>query len=87
MACVFQGNIAVSTVVKWAVLSRHWKQWKNIQDVKLFLIDELHLIVLEEGVSSYKWLILNCLILLIFLNWQCVCKYKAALIFATCFKY
>ena len=49
--CVFQGNIVVSTPEKWDVLSRRWKQRKNVQNVALFIIDELHLIGGEVGVG------------------------------------
>jgi len=42
----------VSTPEKWDVLSRRWKQRKNVQTVSLFIVDELHLIGGDEGVSS-----------------------------------
>ena len=41
----------ISTPEKWDVLSRRWKQRKNVQNVNLFIVDELHLIGGEEGVS------------------------------------
>ena len=47
--CV-QGNIIVSTPEKWDVLSRRWKQRKNVQTISLFIADELHLIGGDEGV-------------------------------------
>jgi len=47
-----QGNIIVSTPEKWDVLSRRWKQRKNVQTISLFIVDELHLIGGEEGVSA-----------------------------------
>ena len=47
-----KGNIVVGTPEKWDVLSRRWKQRKNVQNVSLFISDELHLIGGEEGVSS-----------------------------------
>ena len=40
----------IGTPEKWDVLSRRWKQRKNVQNVNLFIIDELHLIGGEEGV-------------------------------------
>lgn len=46
----FQGNVIIGTPEKWDVLSRRWKQRKNVQNVNLFIIDELHLIGGEEGV-------------------------------------
>jgi len=48
-----QGNIIVSTPEKWDVLSRRWKQRKNVQTISLFIVDELHLIGGEEGVRHY----------------------------------
>jgi pre-mRNA-splicing helicase BRR2 len=42
--------VIVGTPEKWDVLSRPWKQRKNVQNVDLFIIDELHLIGGEEGV-------------------------------------
>lgn len=44
-----KGNIVVSTPEKWDVLSRRWKQRKNVQNISLFIIDELHLIGWEVG--------------------------------------
>ena len=41
----------IGTPEKWDVLSRRWKQRKNVQNVNLFIVDELHLIGGEEGVS------------------------------------
>jgi len=55
-----QGNIIVSTPEKWDVLSRRWKQRKNVQTVSLFIVDELHLIGGDEGVS---FSCLHCVIL------------------------
>ena len=48
----YQGNIIISTPQKWDVLSRRWKQRKNVQNVNLFIVDELHLIGGEEGVTN-----------------------------------
>lgn len=44
-----KGNIIVGTPEKWDVLSRRWKQRKNVQNVSLFIVDELHLIGGDEG--------------------------------------
>lgn len=49
-ALVIQGNVIISTPEKWDVLSRRWKQRKNVQNVNLFIVDELHLIGGDEGV-------------------------------------
>jgi pre-mRNA-splicing helicase BRR2 len=44
-----RGNIIVSTPERWDMLSRRWKQRKNVQSVALFIADELHLIGGEHG--------------------------------------
>ncbi|XP_071957394.1 U5 small nuclear ribonucleoprotein 200 kDa helicase-like [Antedon mediterranea] len=44
-----KGNIIVSTPEKWDVLSRRWKQRKNVQNVNLFVVDELQLTGGDNG--------------------------------------
>ncbi|KAF8792805.1 U5 small nuclear ribonucleoprotein 200 kDa helicase-like [Argiope bruennichi] len=44
-----RGNIIISTPEKWDVLSRRWKQRKNVQNINLFIVDELQLIGGEDG--------------------------------------
>lgn len=44
-----RGQIIISTPEKWDALSRRWKQRKHIQQVSLFIVDELHLIGGEMG--------------------------------------
>ncbi|MBN3296912.1 U520 helicase, partial [Amia calva] len=44
-----KGDIIISTPEKWDILSRRWKQRKNVQNVSLFIIDETHLIGGENG--------------------------------------
>uniref|UniRef100_A0A672JRN1 Activating signal cointegrator 1 complex subunit 3 n=1 Tax=Salarias fasciatus TaxID=181472 RepID=A0A672JRN1_SALFA len=44
-----KGDIIVSTPDKWDILSRRWKQRKNVQNVSLFIVDEAHLIGGENG--------------------------------------
>eukprot|EP01116_Phalansterium_solitarium_P019909 TRINITY_DN5728_c0_g1_i2.p1 TRINITY_DN5728_c0_g1~~TRINITY_DN5728_c0_g1_i2.p1 ORF type:complete len:2045 (+),score=776.70 TRINITY_DN5728_c0_g1_i2:174-6308(+) len=39
-----KSNIICSTPENWDLLSRRWKQRKNVQAVNLFIVDELHLI-------------------------------------------
>ncbi|TRY69287.1 hypothetical protein TCAL_05639 [Tigriopus californicus] len=41
---IAKGNIIVCTPEKWDVLSRRWKQRKNVQNVQLFVADEIHLV-------------------------------------------
>lgn len=44
-----RGQIIISTPEKWDALSRRWKQRKQVQQVSLFIVDELHLIGGEMG--------------------------------------
>lgn len=56
------GQIIISTPQRWDVMSRRWKTRKNVQEVKLFICDELHLIggdvgpVLEVIVSRMRYI-------------------------------
>lgn len=54
-----KGDIIVSTPDKWDILSRRWKQRKNVQNVSLFIVDEAHLIGGENGVSTQYLLLLH----------------------------
>ncbi|PQQ13425.1 DExH-box ATP-dependent RNA helicase DExH12-like [Prunus yedoensis var. nudiflora] len=55
-------HIIISTPENWDALSRRWKQNKNVQQVSLFIVDELHLIggqggpVLEAIVSRMRYI-------------------------------
>lgn len=57
-----EAQIVISTPQTWDVMSRRWKTRKNVQDVKLFVVDELHLIggdvgpVLEVIVSRMRYI-------------------------------
>ena len=44
-----RGNLIVTTAVQWDTLSRRWKQRKNIQNIALYIMDELHLLGGTEG--------------------------------------
>ena len=46
---IAKGNIIISTPEKWDVLSRRWKQRKNVQNVQLFICDEIHLLGGPDG--------------------------------------
>merc|ERR1712051_386785 len=46
---IAKGNIIISTPEKWDVLSRRWKQRKNVQNIHLFIVDELQLLGGENG--------------------------------------
>ena len=39
-----KAHIVISTPVNWDMLSRRWKQRKPVQAVRLFVVDELHLL-------------------------------------------
>lgn len=57
-----KGQIIISTPEKWDAISRRWKQRKHVQQVSLFIIDELHLIggqggpILEVIVSRMRYI-------------------------------
>ncbi|XP_041017696.1 DExH-box ATP-dependent RNA helicase DExH12 [Juglans microcarpa x Juglans regia] len=57
-----KSQIIISTPEKWDALSRRWKQRKPVQQVSLFIVDELHLIggqggpVLEVIVSRMRYI-------------------------------
>ncbi|KAL7610342.1 hypothetical protein Lser_V15G09871 [Lactuca serriola] len=57
-----KGQVIISTPDRWDALSRRWKQRKHIQQVSLFIVDELHLIggqggpVLEVIVSRMRYI-------------------------------
>ena len=44
-----KANIVISTAEKWDVLSRRWKQRKNVQNISLFIVDELQLMGGSDG--------------------------------------
>lgn len=46
---IAKGQIIVTTADKWDILSRRWKQRKNVQNIHLFIVDELQLIGGEDG--------------------------------------
>ena len=46
---IAKGNIIIATPEKWDVLSRRWKQRKNVQNVQLFICDEIHLLGGPDG--------------------------------------
>lgn len=39
-----QGDLILATPTQWDVLSRQWKRRKNIQNVELFIADDIHLL-------------------------------------------
>uniref|UniRef100_A0A7S3QXY0 RNA helicase n=1 Tax=Dunaliella tertiolecta TaxID=3047 RepID=A0A7S3QXY0_DUNTE len=46
-----RGNIIIATPERWDMLSRRWKQRKNVSAVSLFLVDELHLVGGPKGAT------------------------------------
>ena len=46
---IAKGNIIISTHDKWDMISRRWKQRKNVQNVNLFIADDLQLLGGQDG--------------------------------------
>ena len=44
-----KSTIVITTPQRWDLISRRWKQRKNVQSVALLIVDELHLIGAEPG--------------------------------------
>lgn len=44
-----KGNVIIASPENWDMLSRRWKQRKNVQNVPLFIVDELHLVGGRNG--------------------------------------
>ncbi|CAD6191493.1 unnamed protein product [Caenorhabditis auriculariae] len=44
-----RGKLIVATPERWDNVSRRWKQRKNVQAVKLFVVDDLHMIGANNG--------------------------------------
>ena len=57
-----KGQVVIATPQQWDVISRRWKQRKNVQNVSLFIADELHLIggavgpIMEVVTSSMRYI-------------------------------
>lgn len=57
-----KGQIIISSAEKWDVLSRRWKQRKHVQNINLFVVDELQLLggiggsVLEVVCSRMRYM-------------------------------
>ncbi|KAI1727001.1 sec63 brl domain-containing protein [Ditylenchus destructor] len=57
-----RGDLIISTAEKWDNISRRWKQRKNVQAVKLFIVDDLHMVggangpVLEVVCSRMRYM-------------------------------
>ena len=48
-----QGDLILATPAHWDVISRSWKRRKNVQTVKLFIADEIHMLGGQNG-STYE---------------------------------
>ncbi|XP_073981817.1 U5 small nuclear ribonucleoprotein l(3)72Ab [Rhodnius prolixus] len=44
-----KGLVIISSAEKWDVLSRRWKQRKNVQNIQLFIVDDLQLLGGVDG--------------------------------------
>ena len=51
-----KANIIICTAVQWDILSRRWKQRKNVQQISLYIADEIHLIGGNEG-PTYEFVL------------------------------
>mgnify|MGYP005990180507 CR=1 FL=1 len=57
-----QGQLIVSTATHWDMIGRRWKQRKNVQNISLYVADELHLLggtggsVLEVVLSRARYI-------------------------------
>lgn len=49
MKLLAKGQVIIATPEQWDVLSRRWKQRRNVQNINLFVVDEAHLIGGENG--------------------------------------
>lgn len=49
MKLLAMGQIIIATPEQWDVMSRRWKQRRNVQNIGLFIMDECHLIGGESG--------------------------------------
>jgi pre-mRNA-splicing helicase BRR2 len=56
-----KGQIIITTAEKWDVLSRRWKQRKNVQSVQLFIVDELQVRYLSYYFNVNLIVVVNCL--------------------------
>ena len=41
LALLEKGNIILSSAVHWDILSRRWKQRKNVQKIAMYIVDEV----------------------------------------------
>jgi pre-mRNA-splicing helicase BRR2 len=57
-----ESNVVITTPDKWDLMSRRWKTRKSVQEVRLFVVDELHLLdsdigpTLEAVVSRMRYI-------------------------------
>lgn len=49
LKAIAKATVVVSTAMNWDIISRRWKQRKNVQRVDLFICDDIHLIGDEVG--------------------------------------
>lgn len=49
MRTLKKADIIITTPEKWDSISRHWNRRKYVQDVRLLIIDEIHLLGSERG--------------------------------------
>jgi hypothetical protein len=49
-----KGDIIIATPEQWDMMSRRWRQRRVVQNVKLFIIDELHLLGSLIGTNHFQ---------------------------------
>lgn len=49
-----QADVVISTPEQWDVLSRRWRQRKNVQQVGLYILDDLHLLTDAKMGATYE---------------------------------
>ena len=48
-----RADVIVSTAERWDNISRRWKNRSDVQKVKLFVVDNLHMVGGPSGVSVF----------------------------------
>ncbi|OLL21933.1 Pre-mRNA-splicing factor brr2 [Neolecta irregularis DAH-3] len=49
-----QGDLILATPLQWDVVSRRWRQRKNVHTVKLYIVDDLHMLGYGQNGSTYE---------------------------------
>jgi len=49
-----KADVVIATAERWDNISRRWKNRSDVQKVKLFIVDNLHMIGSSTGVSYFR---------------------------------